>query len=75
MFFVSMERDYVSELLSLVGLLFIPQVTCKCGEVWTGQNRKLGENLSHCHFLYHKFQMDDTVAYPSLRNVKPAVNP
>jgi hypothetical protein len=42
-----------------------------------GQDKteKLGENMSHCHFMYRKFQMDDTGAYPGLRNVKPAVNP
>jgi hypothetical protein len=63
MLFISKRWDYFYELRTPMGLLFIPLMVYKCGEPrWNDTDRiKLTnseENLSHCHFVHHKFHMD-----------------
>jgi hypothetical protein len=60
---MSMENDYVSELWSLTGLLFIPQIIYEYGELrWNdidrGKSKNSDKNLFQCHFIYHSFHMD-----------------
>jgi hypothetical protein len=56
-----MGWDYVSELLPLTDILFIPQMTYEYGERrWNDVDRgkpmnseKNQKNLSQCHFVHH----------------------
>jgi hypothetical protein len=58
-----MEWDYVSELLQLTDMLFIPQMIYEYGERrWTdidsGKLKNSEKGLSHCRFVHHKSHMD-----------------
>jgi hypothetical protein len=60
--FMSMRRDYVSELRPPTSLLFIPHVIHEYGEPrWNDiervKSRNSKKNLSQCHFAHHKFHM------------------
>jgi hypothetical protein len=57
-----MGCDYISELRSPKGLLFIPQMIYE-HEVWwndiVGEKPNNSElNLSKCHFIHYKYHMD-----------------
>jgi hypothetical protein len=61
--FMSMGWDDVSELLSLTGLLFIlhviyESVEPRWNDIERGKLKNSEENLSQCHFPYHKYNMD-----------------
>jgi hypothetical protein len=60
--FMSMGRDYISELQPLTGLLFIPQIYEYGEPRWNDINRvkpkTLDKNLSQCHFVHYKSHMD-----------------
>jgi hypothetical protein len=68
-----MEWDYVSELRPLTGLLFIPRIIYKYVEPrWNDTDRRRPntvKNLSHYHFVHHKFHTD---ANKFLRGERPA---
>jgi hypothetical protein len=58
-----MGRDYVSELLPLTNILFIPQIIHEYGERrWNdtdrGKPKNSEKNLSQRHFVHRKFHMD-----------------
>jgi hypothetical protein len=54
-----MGRDYVSEMLPLADILFIPLMIYEYGErrwndIDKGKQKYSEKNLSQCHFLHHK---------------------
>jgi hypothetical protein len=64
---------------SPTGLLFIPQMIYAYGEPrWNDTDRgkpKIWEKiLSHCHFVHHKFHMDQHGSKPGLCGERPATN-
>jgi hypothetical protein len=66
--FMSVGRDYVSELRPLAGLLFVPQVIYEYGEPrWNDIDRfqpnNSEKNLYQYHFFHHKSHMDWNRAY------------
>jgi hypothetical protein len=61
--FFSMEWDDVSELRPPMGVLFIPPIMYESGEVQCndtdrGKLKNSERNLSQCHFVHHKLNMD-----------------
>jgi hypothetical protein len=62
MFFMSTGWDYVSELLPLTDILFIPQVMWVGERQWNyidrGTQKNEERNLSQCHFIHQKSYMD-----------------
>jgi hypothetical protein len=57
--FMSMGRDYVSELRPSTGLFFSPKMLYECGELWwndiTGKTEELGEKP--VPMLFHPTQI------------------
>jgi hypothetical protein len=58
-----MGCDYVSELLSLTDILFIPEMIYENGERrWNdtdrGKQKNSEKNLSQSHYVHHKSHMD-----------------
>jgi hypothetical protein len=57
-----MRWVYVSELLRLIDILFIPQMIWIGARRWNDTDRGKPKNseksLSQCHFIHHKFHMD-----------------
>jgi hypothetical protein len=54
-----MEWDYISELLLLTDILFIPQMIYEYGEPWWNdidrrKPKNSEKNLSQCHFVDYK---------------------
>jgi hypothetical protein len=59
---ISMGCDYVSEVLPLTDMLFIPRVIYEYGErQWNdtdrGKPKNSEKNLSQCYFVHHKSYM------------------
>jgi hypothetical protein len=61
-FIHSMGWDYVSELLPLTDILFIPQIMWVGERRWNdterGKPKSSEKYLSQCHFVHHKSHMD-----------------
>jgi hypothetical protein len=58
-----MGLDYVSELLPLTDILFIPQMIHEYGErrwndIGRGKPKNSEKNLSQCHCVHHKSHID-----------------
>jgi hypothetical protein len=72
------ESNWVhSALRPLVGLLYQPRVIMmmeKLVEWLARETEVLGDNLSHCHFVHHKFHMLCRDANPDRCGGKPATN-
>jgi hypothetical protein len=62
LFFISMGRDYVSDLRPPTGLLFIPRwyksMYSHCGMTIKGKNRKTRRKPVSMPLFHHKFHMD-----------------
>jgi hypothetical protein len=74
-------RDYVSELLPLTDILFVPQMIglYEYGERrWNDIDRRKPKNseknLSQCQFVHHKSHMDWPGSEPGLRVERPLTN-
>jgi hypothetical protein len=75
-----MGWDYASELLPLKDILFLLQMIYEYGEwrwnyIYRGKPKNSEKNLSQCHFVHHKFHMDDLKAKPGLCSKRPGFMP
>jgi hypothetical protein len=73
-----MGSDYVSELLPLPDILFIPQMIWIGERRWNDIDRKnLRTRRKTCptaYFVHHKFHMDLNGGSPGLRGERPTTN-
>jgi hypothetical protein len=67
-----MGHDYVSELRSPKGLMFITQIIYESGEIWWNdidmKTKEPEENPAQCKFIYHKSIWAGPEANPGLRS-------